>query len=396
MTPYGLLLVGLAALFTIAANLMLRGGLLQAGGFSFSLGTLGSNLLALLKEPLFVAGAVLYGVACPCAKPLPRNPDNIGNAMKEHNNPKNNVRFSVVIPVFNEEGNLEVLYARLTKVMKSLGEAYEIILVDDGSTDSSFQILTDLHQKDSNVKVKVIRFTRNFGQHPAITAGFDSAHGEVMITLDADLQNPPEEIPKLLEKLDEGYEVVFGIFQQRKHSALRRAGSRFTKWVLAKVLPVRVTNLSGFRALSSDVVDQLKLLNEKSRFLDGLMCWMGFRVCTVEVEHSKRHTGKTKYSLFKLISLWFDMVVSFTDLPLRVATFGGFFLGATGFLLALFYLIKYFLYGFGVSGFATTVILITVFAGIQLFCLGILGEYISRINKEVKNKPEYIVRDKLG
>lgn len=307
---------------------------------------------------------------------------------------QNKLKFSVVIPVFNEEGNLEVLYTRLTKVMKSLGEAYEIIFVDDGSTDISFQILTALHQKDNNVKV--IRFTRNFGQHPAVMAGFDSAQGEVIVTLDADLQNPPEEIPKLLDKLDEGYEVIFGVFQQRKHSAFRRVGSNFTKWVLAKLLPVGATNLSGFRALKFDVVDQLKLLNEKSKFLDGLICWMGFSVCTAEVEHSKRHTGRSKYSLFRLISLWFDMVVSFTDLPLKVATFGGFLLGAGGFLLALFYLIRYLLYGFPVPGFATTVILITVFAGIQLFCLGVLGEYIGRINKEVKNKPEYIVRDKLG
>ena len=314
--------------------------------------------------------------------------------MGEHNSHQGKSKFSVVIPVFNEEGNLEVLYTRLTKVMKSLGEGYEIIFVDDGSTDSSFQILADLHQKDSNVKV--IRFTRNFGQHPAVMAGFDSAQGAVIITLDADLQSPPEEVPKLIQKLEEGYEVIFGVFQHRKHSAFRRAGSGFTKWVLARLLPVGATNLSGFRALSSNVVDQLKLLNEKSKFLDGLMCWMGFRVCTVEVEHSERHAGKTKYSLFKLISLWFDMVVSFTDLPLKVATFGGFFLGTTGFLLALFYLIRYLLYGFGVPGFATTVILITVFAGIQLFCLGILGEYIGRINKEVKNKPEYIARDKLG
>lgn len=311
--------------------------------------------------------------------------------MEQIKRSRHKLKFSVVIPVFNEEGNLEILYIRLAKAMKRLGGTYEIIFVDDGSTDASFQILTGLHQKDNNVKV--IRFTRNFGQHPAVMAGFDSAQGEIIVTLDADLQNPPEEISKLLGKLDEGYEVVFGVFQQRKHSFYRRAGSRFAKWVLAKVLPVGATNLSGFRALRSDVVDQLKLLNEKSKFLDGLMCWMGFKVATVEVEHHERQTGKSKYSLFKLISLWFDMVVSFTDLPLKVATLGGSFLGIIGFLLALFYLVRYLLYGFGVPGFATTVILITVFAGVQLFCLGILGEYIGRINKEVKNKPEYIVRE---
>jgi len=313
--------------------------------------------------------------------------------MKEHDYLQSSLKFSVVIPAFNEEENLEVLYTRLTRVMGSLGESYEIIFVDDGSTDGSFQILRDLHQKDNNVKV--IRFTRNFGQHPAIMAGFHASMGEIIITLDADLQNPPEEIPKLLDKLDEGYEVVFGMFQRRKHSAFRRAGSSFAKWVLGRILPVEATDLSGFRALRSYTVAQLMLLNEKSKFLDGLLCWMGYKVGKVEVVHEERHSGKTKYTTFKLLSLWLDMVVSFTELPLKIAIFGGLFLGMVGFALALFYLIRYFLYGFGVPGFATIVILITFFSGVQLFALGILGEYVGRMNKEVKNKPEYIIRDKL-
>ncbi len=301
--------------------------------------------------------------------------------------------FSVVIPVFNEEGNLEPLYTRLTKVMKDLGKPYEIVFVDDGSSDRSFQVLKDIHSKDK--RVRVIRFTRNFGQHPAIMAGFSAAGGEIIITLDADLQNPPEEIPKLIRKLDDGYEVVFGVFERRKHSAFRRAGSWFAKWVLARILPVGATNLSGFRVLRSYTVAQLKLLNEKSKFLDGLLCWMGYKIGTVEVKHDARHTGKTKYSIFRLVSLWLDMVVSFTDLPLKIATFGGLLLGIVGFALAIFYLVWRFVYGFGIPGFATTVILITVFSGVQLFCLGILGEYLGRMNKEVKNKPEYVVRDRL-
>ena len=308
-------------------------------------------------------------------------------------NLKNNIKYSVVIPVFNEAENLEVLYARLTKVMDSLDGPYEIIFIDDGSTDGSFQILQELHQKDSNVKV--ISFTRNFGQHPAVMAGLHASRGEIIITLDADLQNPPEEIPKFLDKLDEGYEVVFGVFQQRKHSAFRRTGSSFAKWVLGRILPVQATDLSGFRALRSYTVAQLKLLNEKSKFLDGLLCWMGYKVGKVEVAHEERHSGKTKYTPFKLLTLWLDMVVSFTHLPLKIAIFGGFLLGVVGLALALFYLVRYFLYGFGVPGFATIVILITFFSGVQLFALGILGEYIGRINKEVKNKPEYIIRDKM-
>jgi glycosyltransferase involved in cell wall biosynthesis len=309
-------------------------------------------------------------------------------------NRKTAIGFSVIIPVFNEEGNLKPLYARLSRVIRTLKKPYEIIFVDDGSSDRSFQILKDIHDKDK--RVKIIRFTRNFGQHPAIMAGFNTAMGDIIITMDADLQNPPEEIPKLIGKLDEGCEVVFGVFQERKHSFFRRAGSRFAKWGLARILPGGTADLSGFRALRSYTVDQLKFLNEKSKFLDGLLCWMGYKVGTVSVEHEERHLGKTKYSPFKLIGLWLDMVVALTELPLKIATFGGMFLGIVGFVLALFYFIRYLVYGFDVPGFATIVILITFFSGVQLFALGILGEYVGRMNKEVKNKPEYIIRNELG
>lgn len=301
--------------------------------------------------------------------------------------------FSVVIPVFNEEGNLEPLYTRLTKVMKDLGKPYEIIFVDDGSKDGSFQVLKELHQRDSNVKV--IRFTRNFGQPAAVTAGFDFAKGETIITIDADLENPPEEIPKLLEKLDEGYEVVFGIFQQRKHSAFRRAGSAFSKWVLSKTVPVDTTYISGFKAIRASVIERLSLFSERTKFLSGLLCWIGSDVSTVEVEHHHRRAGKSKYGLFKLLSRWFDLLVSFTDIPLRLATIGGATLGVAGLLLALSYLIRYLLYGFGVPGFATIVILLLIFFGFQFLFLGIMGEYIGRVNMEVRNRPLYIIRDKL-
>jgi glycosyltransferase involved in cell wall biosynthesis len=309
-------------------------------------------------------------------------------------NHSDKIEFSVVIPLFNEEGNIEPLYNRLTMVMHTLNKPYEIIFVDDGSSDSSFEILKKIQSKDKNTKV--IRFTRNFGQHPAIMAGFNAASGEVIITLDADLQNPPEEIPKLIKKLDDGQEVVFGVFQERKHSPFRRAGSWFAKWVLATVLPVNITNLSGFRAIRSCAVEQLKSLNEKSKFLDGLLCWMGYKVGTVEVKHEARHSGKTKYTPFKLIGLWLDMVISFTDFPLKIATFLGLLFGTVSLILALFYFIRYFAYGYSVPGFATTAILITFFSGIQLFSLGILGEYMGRINREVKNKAEYIIRDRSG
>jgi glycosyltransferase involved in cell wall biosynthesis len=314
--------------------------------------------------------------------------------MTEAKKSVSSLKYSIIIPAFNEAENLKVLHNRLTDVMKSLNEPYEIIFIDDGSKDNSFQVLKDLHHQDTNTKV--IKFTRNFGQHPAIMAGFSQAKGKIIITLDADLQNPPEEIPALVAKLDEGYEVVFGIFKQRKHSAFRQFGSSFTKALLSRILSVEATQLSAFRVMRSDVVERVKTLNEKSKFLDGLICWTGYKITSLEVEHQPRMTGKTKYNIFKLIDMWFDMIVSLTDFPLKIVTYGGILLGTLGLLLALFYFIGYFAFGYSVPGFASTIILITIFAGIQLFCLGIIGEYIGRMSKEVKRRPEYIIREKLG
>jgi glycosyltransferase involved in cell wall biosynthesis len=306
----------------------------------------------------------------------------------------NSMEFSIVIPILNEQDNIPVLHNRLTSVMQGLGKDYEIIYVDDGSSDNSYQLLVDLHGKDNHIKI--IRLTRNFGQHPAILAGFKITKGRTVITIDADLQNPPEEIPKLIDKLNEGYDIVFGVFMKRKHNLFRRAGSQFAKWVLTRVIPVETTSLSGFRALRSYTVDHLKLLNETSKFLDALLCWMGYRVGTVEVAHDERLSGKTKYTPLKLISLWLDMVISFTDVPLRIAMLLGTVFGIIGLLMAIVYFICFFVYRFTVPGFTTTIILITIFAGVQLLCLGIIGEYIGRMNIQTKKRPDYIIREKKG
>ncbi|MHB8084694.1 MAG: glycosyltransferase family 2 protein [Dehalococcoidia bacterium] len=303
-------------------------------------------------------------------------------------------KYSVIVPVFNESDNINPLYNRLAGTMRAMGGTYEIIFVDDGSRDGSFQLMKRLNSENANVKV--VRFTRNFGQQAAIFAGLCQAGGQVVITIDADLQNPPEEIPRLIQKLDEGYEVALGVFKRPGEPIYRRAGSAFAKWVLAKTMPSIPTNLSGFRALKCEVVEQLKAVKEKNNFIDGMLCWMGFEVGVVEVIRNKRLAGKSKYNLFKLINLWFDMVVSFTNFPLKIAIAGGSLLGIIGFLLALFYFIRYLMDGSVVPGFATIVILLTVFSGVQLLCLGIMGEYIGRMNVEVKNKPQYVIREIIG
>lgn len=301
------------------------------------------------------------------------------------------IKYSVVIPVYNEASILKFLFARLWAVFKGLNQEFEIIFVDDGSVDNSYDILKRLCGEDSCIKV--IRFTRNFGQHQALMAGFAKAKGDIIITLDADLQNPPEEIPKLLSKLDEGYEIVFGVPIMKQHSWFRRLGSRFSKWVLSKIVQTPNVGFSGFRVIKSDVIKQLRTLKEKGKFIDGLICWMGYKVTSVEVEHHVRKSGKSKYNLLKLVRLWLDMVVSFTNIPLRLAIFGGLALGIIAFILVIVYVVLYFTMSYTLPGFITTTLLISFFAGVQLFCLGIIGEYIGRINYEVKNKPEYIIRE---
>jgi len=304
------------------------------------------------------------------------------------------VQISVVIPLYNEEENLEALHSRLTRVLVDLGMPYEMIFIDDGSKDGSFHILQCLYTRDNHVRV--IRLTRNFGQPAAKSAGFDFSKGKIVVTIDADLEHPPEEIPKLIKKIEEGHDVVYGIFPERKHSTFRIAGSGFSKWVLSKIVTVGRTNISGFAAIRASAIERLNLCGERTRFLSGLLSWTGANVGTVEVEHHYRHAGKSRYGIFKLLGLWFDMIVSFTDLPLRLASIGGFILGAIGLLMALGYLIRYLLYGFGVPGFATTVILLFIFFGFQFLYLGIIGEYLARINTEVRHRPRYIVREALG
>lgn len=299
------------------------------------------------------------------------------------------IDLSIVVPVFNEEGNLEELYQRLTKVLISLKISYEIIMVDDGSRDRSLEIMRRLSDQDPNVIA--ITLTRNFGQHPAIAAGLSQAGGKMVVIMDADLQNPPEEIPKLLQGLDQGYDLAFGVRKERKDNLLRRLGSFFAVLILKKFFGTS-GNISAFMAVRQQFVEAFNACPERNKFFTGLFTWLGARSIGVEVEHSARLSGQTHYSLRKLVQLLVTMTVSFSEYPLRLTSRIGFLVSLLGLALALRVVIQKFLLQVEIPGYASLFAAVVFFGGVQLLFLGIIGEYLARVHIETRRRPDYLVR----
>ncbi|HUV26531.1 MAG TPA: glycosyltransferase family 2 protein [Anaerolineales bacterium] len=314
--------------------------------------------------------------------------------MKESNLLSGSLKFSVVIPVFNEADNLKTLHTRLTDVMSGLREPYEIIYVDDGSTDGSFQILKELHQEDS--RVKIISFTRNFGQHIAITAGLDHSKGENVILMDADLQDKPEEIPKLLAKLREGYDIVYGHRNQRQDSFFKKITSKVYLSLLSKLTNETINpEISPFRIMTRRVVDYFNQFRERSRFYGGLVAWLGFPYAIVPVEHSERFSGKTKYNLAGMVKLGIEGIISFSDIPLRLIGRFGLLVSALSFIIGIYYLLVWIINGIPTPGYTSMIVSIFFMGGIQLIVLGIISRYIGNIHLEIKKRPLYVIKDKI-
>ncbi|RME87899.1 MAG: glycosyltransferase [Planctomycetota bacterium] len=303
---------------------------------------------------------------------------------------------SIVIPIFNEEENLPILWDRLEKVVENLKEyslEVEVIFIDDGSRDSSLEILKSFTQKAP--WVKVLELARNFGQHPAIFAGFAKAQGDVVVTLDGDLQNPPEEIPKLLAKIDEGYDVVGGWRKERKDSAFRRYASRLINRFTARMTGVDLHDYGCMlRAYRKNIVDKMLGCPEISSFIPALATLFTKRVCEIHVEHSERFKGESKYSFWKLINLQFDLVTSFSSFPLKLTTYFGAFLALLGVGFGIFLLIMRIIKGveWAAYGIFTLFAILFVFVGMQFVSIGIMGEYIGRIYSEVRRRPRYVIR----
>ena len=303
---------------------------------------------------------------------------------------------SVVVPVFNESEVLPTFYERATRALSALvGFDYEIVFVDDGSRDDSFQQL--LQYAHGDPRVRVIKFSRNFGHQIAITAGIDYARGDCVAVIDADLQDPPEVIEAMIEKWRQGYDVVYGVRAERE-------GERAMKLITASAfyrLLDRVTNIKipadvgDFRLMSRRAVDQLKTMREKDRFVRGLVSWIGFNQTGVLYNRDKRYAGVTKYPYRKMIKFAFDGITSFSTAPLKLATWSGY----AASMLAFLYLLSVFvqkLLGYTVQGWATIMVAVLFIGGVQLVCIGILGEYLGRIFNEVKPRPMYVIEEMLG
>jgi undecaprenyl-phosphate 4-deoxy-4-formamido-L-arabinose transferase len=304
---------------------------------------------------------------------------------------------SLVIPVYNEEGNLPLLMNRIRPVMSALERPWELILVDDGSRDRSLEILKGF---TVNPEVRVVELTRNYGQHAAILAGFSIVSGGIVVTLDADLQNPPEEIPRLIQAMEEGsFDVVGTIRRGRKDSLLRIVPSRIVNMVARKITGVRMTDWGCMlRAYSRTVVERMIACHEHATFIPALATHFGKRVTEIEVAHEERHGGKSNYPLRKLINLQFDLVASFSELPIKLIMYGGILLATLGVCFGLLLVIARILYGaiWAAQGVFTLFAILFAFVGLQFFALGLIGEYIGRIYREVRKRPEYVIEHVYG
>ncbi len=310
--------------------------------------------------------------------------------------PPHRPTLSVVAPVFNEEAILHELYRRLSAVLDGAGLDWELVLINDGSRDRSLEIMRELNAADP--RVKVVSFARNFGHQVAITAGADFAQGEAVCIIDADLQDPPEVILDLLAKWREGYEVIYAVRSEREGETWFK---EFTAKAFYRII-YRITDINipmdtgDFRLMDRKVVQALRTMREKHRFMRGMSVWVGFKQTGVHYKRAARFAGETKYPLKKMLKFALDGITSFSYFPLQLATYIGFAAAAVAILGAIVAVILRLAGGHALLGQATTLVAVLFLGGVQLISLGIIGEYLGRIYDEVKGRPLYIVGESLG
>ena len=308
----------------------------------------------------------------------------------------NSVELSVIVPVYNEELNIDYLFERLLSVLETLDTSYEIVCVNDGSKDNTLKCLIEHHHR--NPVIKVVNLSRNFGKEVALSAGLDYATGAAVVPIDADLQDPPELIKELVEKWREGYDVVYATRRSRgEESWLKQTTANAFYKIIGKMSRVPIPRNTGdFRLLDRRVVEAIKQMPERTRFMKGLFAWVGFKQTSVLFDRPQRYKGTTTWNYWRLWNFAIDGITSFSFLPLKVWSYVGVTISLVSFLYATFLIYRTLLYGVDLPGYASIMVAILFLGGIQLVTLGIIGEYLSRVYEEVKGRPLYLVRDAYG
>lgn len=299
---------------------------------------------------------------------------------------------SLIVPCHNEAENLSALYGRVLAVMEQTGKSWEMVCINDGSKDDTLEQLLALNQKDP--RIVVIDLSRNFGKEAALTAGLDHARGDCAIPLDADLQDPPELIPELLAKWHEGFDVVNAVRLSRDgESWLKRASAHAFYRIINRMSDVDIPEDTGdFRLLSRPVLEAIKMLPERRRFMKGLFAWVGFRTASVDYHREPRYAGKTKWNYWRLWNFAVEGITSFSQVPLQLAAHLGLIVSALAFLYAVYLVIGTLVYGNPVKGYPSMMATLLFLGGVQLIALGVIGEYLGRIYEETKGRPVYLVR----
>jgi len=302
---------------------------------------------------------------------------------------------SVIIPVYRGADTLSELVSQLVKTLESSVPSYEILLVNDGSPDNSWEVITHLSQQVE--QVRGINLLRNYGQHNALLCGIRQARGEVIVTLDDDLQNPPHEIPKLLEKLAEGYDVVYGTPTQEQHGLWRDLASQVTKLALRSTMGVDTARqVSAFRAFRTTIRRGFAEFHSPSVSVDVLLTWGAARFTAVPVAHNPRAAGRSNYTFRKLVRHAMNMVTGFSILPLQLASLMGFSFAIFGLLVLVYVIGRYLIQGGSVPGFPFLASTIAIFSGVQLFALGIIGEYLARMHFRLQDRPPYVIGEQTA
>lgn len=308
--------------------------------------------------------------------------------------PLQDINVSIIVPVYNSEKTLPELTTRIEKALSSFVKIFEIIFVNDGSSDNSWSVIVEL--AGQNTYVRGYNLMTNFGQHNALLAGINEAQYEIILTVDDDLQHPPEEIPRLLETLCSGYDVVYGRPKLRSHSAWRNLSSKILKTVLKVVLGAEMGgHSSAFRAFRSDLIRGFKNFHDAQLSIDVLLSWSAAKVTHVQVEHDSRKVGKSGYTFRKLVALSFNMLTGYSTLPLRIASSLGLLTACFGIGLFFYVVVRRLLQANYVPGFTFIAAETALFAGLQLFAIGIIGEYIARLHFRTMGKPPYVIRDEV-